>query len=118
MGRYVYESISIDCVWKYVFAGQNSEQSLIPQVIGVGSMVYNKQESHDTLIIYCSPKAVNKLRNWVFDNCNKETITNCKEDIWPKEGPYFPYMVWAYAEYIEKQLKTRRGKRLRFWGEY
>ena len=116
MGRYVYESNN--CVWKYVFAGQNSEQSLIPSLIGVGSMVYNKAQSHDTLILYCSKNTVKKLRNWVFDNCSDSVIQNCKEEIWPEKGPYFPYMVWAYAQYVEDQLKTRRGQRLRFWGEY
>lgn len=118
MGRYVYETISNDCVWKYVFAGQSSEQSLIPQVIGVGHMIFNKRESHDYLIIYCSKKAVNKLRNWVIDNCGETVVQNCIKEKWPEEGPYFPYMVWAYAKYIEDQLPTRKGERLRFWGEY
>ena len=116
MGRYVYETDN--CVWKYVFAGQSSEQSLIPQEIGVGHMVYNKRETHDYLIIYCSAKAVSKLRNWVLNNCDQEVIDKCVKNVWPEEGPYFPYMVWAYAQYIEDQLETRKGERLRFWGEY
>ena len=116
MGRYVYETNN--CVWKYVFAGQNSEQCLIPQEIGVGHMVYNQRETHDYLIIYCSQKAVQKLRNWVLNNCDKEVIDNCVKEKWPEEGPYFPYMVWTYAQYIEDQLETRKGERLRFWGEY
>ena len=50
MGRYVYESN--EYVWKYVFAGQGSEQYLIPETVGVGHMVYSKRDTHDTLIIY------------------------------------------------------------------
>ena len=115
MGRYVYESI--EYVWKYVFAGQGSEQYLIPETVGVGHMVYSKRDTHDTLIIYCSENAVKKLRNWVF-NEYPEVPNKYDADRWPSEGPYFPYMVWAYADYIEKQLPTRRGERLRFWGEY
>lgn len=115
MGRYVYEREN--CVWKYVFAGQSSEQGLIPQEVGVGSMVYNKQQSHDYLIIYCSNNSVRKLRNWVRGN-HPEVPDKYNQDRFPEEGPYFPYMVWAYANYIEQQLPTRKGERLRFWGEY
>tara|TARA_Y100000593_G_C4066254_1_gene216874 strand:- start:171 stop:518 length:348 start_codon:yes stop_codon:yes gene_type:complete len=115
MGRYVYESDK--CIWKYVFAGQSSEQCRIPAEIGVGHMVYNQRDTHDYLIIYCSPNAVKKLRNWVRIN-HPEVPINYDGEIWPSKGPYFPYMVWVYANYIEEQLKTRRGQRLRFWGEY
>ena len=117
MGRYVYETGADDCVWKYVFAGQSSEQSLIQEIIGVGHMIYNQRETHDTLVIYCSKNAVRKLRNWVRHN-HPEVPMDYTGDYWPKEGPYFPYMVWVYANYIEEQLRTRRGDRLRFWGEY
>ena len=115
MGRYVYESN--ECVWKYVFAGQSSEQYRIAEEIGVGHMVYNQRQSHDYLIIYCSPNAVSKLRKWVRVN-HPEVPINYDGNTWPTEGPYFPYMVWVYAKYIEDQLETRRGQRLRFWGEY
>ncbi len=117
MGRYVYERD--ECIWKYVFGGQNSEQCLIPEIIGVGHMVYNKRQSHDYLIIYCSQKAVNKLRKWVRVN-HPEVPNLFEEDKWPtNEDHYFPAMVWTYANHIEKQLKNnRRGERLRFWGEY
>ena len=116
MGRYVYEGSQY--VWKYIFAGQNSEQGLIPQEIGVGHMVYNKRNSHDTLVIYCSKNAVNKLRNWVRHEHPEVPDKYSKEDAWNTIQDFFPYMVWAYAAYIEQQLPRRRGERLRFWGEY
>lgn len=116
MGRYVYESNN--CIWKYVFGAQSSEQYLITELIGVGSMVYNKRQTHDYLVIYCSPNAVKKLRNWVYNNY-PEVPKLYDEDKWPEnEDHYFACMVWTYANYIEEQLPTRRGERLRFWGEY
>tara|TARA_Y100001937_G_scaffold128294_2_gene203826 strand:- start:2789 stop:3139 length:351 start_codon:yes stop_codon:yes gene_type:complete len=116
MGRYVYERDT--CVWKYVFAGQSSEQYLIPELIGVGSMVYNKRQTHDYLLIYCSENSVRKLRHWV--RCNHPEVPDMYDaDKWPEdEKLYFPCMVWAYANHIEDQLPTRKGERLRFWGEY
>ena len=118
MGRYVYESRADDFVWKYVFAGQSSEQYLIPETIGVGHMIYPKGDTHDTLVIYCSSNAVRKLKNCVRTN-HPEVPNSYHPDRWP-ENPdhYFPCMVWTYALYIEDQLPNRRGERLRFWGEY
>ena len=110
MGRYVYENLTGECVWKYWFAEQSSEQHRIADQLGIGHMVYNKRQTHDTLILYCSYSTANKLKNAAIKQCNGI----------PKEGVHeaFWHMVYNLGDFVEKQVPHHRGKRLRFWGEY
>ena len=49
MGRYIYESATGECVWKYVFAEQPSEQGRLSLEYGIGS--YACGDSGDLLTL-------------------------------------------------------------------
>jgi hypothetical protein len=110
MGRYVYENRTGECVWKYAFAEQSSEQSRISHELGIGHMIYNKRGTHDTLVLYCSQSTVNRLRQAVRHNCGDNGPQEKHDAFW--------YMVWNLANWVEKQIPAHKGQRLRFWGEY
>ena len=110
MGRYVYENRTGECVWKYWFAEQSSEQHRIADELGIGHMVYNTRETHDTLVLYCSQSTANKLKNAALKTCRGIPTENVHEAFW--------HMVYNLGLFVEKQVLHHRGKRLRFWGEY
>ncbi len=98
-------------MWKYWFAEQNSEQSYISKYLGIGHVIYAKRGTHDTLILYCSQSTVNRLRKAVIDHCGAGGPEENKHEA-------FWHMVWHLADWVEKQIPTHKGQRLRFWGEY
>ena len=110
MGRYVYESRTGECVWKYWFAEQSSEQSRIPNELGIGHMIYNKKETHDMLVLYCSQSTADKLKTAALATCRGIPEENVHPAFW--------HMVYNLGLFVEKQVPYHRGKRLRFWGEY
>lgn len=132
MGRYVYEKGN--CVWKYIFAGQNSEQYLIAEHLGVGEIVKQNDfgdtlriERNDlpkleqALIPHCEmlrnyKKFLRKLSpmGWIDDRQEKILYTWLMANDY--KGIYFWCMVRAFVKYIRKS-PTRR-KVFYFEGEY
>jgi len=85
MGRYVYEDMTSECVWKYVFGEQPSEQCRIATELYIGTIIGNKSVQDKTMVCHIDESSEPDWNDIECDlddpECNSDVLIMNRDDI-------------------------------------